>query len=179
MQGNAISTTEQTEAKQYKLAAFDAYLTFCALGGLITDDDGHITQLKLADFCSQVGVNEATTWRWKKEPGFAMKVRARRDEIIPLARETKAFNQLYLLGMQMQDKRAAVDALKTYLGHHSNLRLPTVKQEVKIEGNFLDMMTAATQEGIIEGEIVDANIVEPQTDTRGSDQDSGVLPSTS
>ncbi len=74
---------------------------------------------------------------------------------MPLARESMWFNQLHLLGMQTQDKRAAVDALKVLTGHFSDLRLPTVKQEIEIKDNASDLLKAAREEGIVEGEVVD------------------------
>lgn len=168
MPDNAQIAPSAAPVEPYQAYAFDQFLTYSALGGLIVDDDGDgdgnpkLRKMPIYEFCKRVGVDQKTTWRWKHSEGFAMKVRARRDEIVPLARETMAFNQLFLLGMQMQDKRAAVDALKTYLGHFSNLRLPTVKQEVEVgEGlaNLLQMGRAkftkdvdTIQEGtIVEG----------------------------
>lgn len=181
MSENAQIAKTAASVEPYQRYAFDQFLTYCALGGLIIDDeqDDKLRKMPIYEFCQRVGVDQKTTWRWKHSEGFAQEVRERRDEIVPLARETMAFNQLFMLGMQTQDKRAAVDALKTYLGHFSDLRLPTVKQEVKVEGNFLDMMTAATREGVIEGEIVNEHDAQPQTDTAGSIQDPGALPAAS
>lgn len=208
MPDNARTTADTGDAPTsitpYKDRAFDLYLTYCALGGMMVTDQGGIKAMSLGEFCQQAGIDEKTTWRWKNRiPDFAMQVRQRRAEVVPLARETAAFNRLFLIGMTSlptgfkevvnqktgavrriptgalhDDQRAAVDALKTYTGHFSDLHTPTQRQEVKVEGSFLDMMTAAAQEGVIEGEIVDANL-EPQTDTRGSDQDPGALPSAS
>ena len=156
MQGNASLQTQPQETEPYKQAAFDEFVTYCALGGLVVEEDvdgnPKPNRLPLYKFCERVGIDQATTWRWKRAPGFAEKVRERREEIVPLARESMAWNQLFLLGMQTQDKRAAVDALKTYLGHFSNLRLPTVKQEVKVEHTLADVFTNADK--IIEGEVV-------------------------
>lgn len=132
MQENAQVGKSPIPVKPYQAAAFDEFLTYCALGGLIVTDDGKIEKMPLYQFCERVDVDQATTWRWKHMPDFAMKVRARRDEVVPLARESMAFNQLFILGMQTQDKRAAVDALKTYLGHFSSLRLPVAKQELEV-----------------------------------------------
>ena len=182
MQENAGISKTTTRVEPYKKAAFDLYLTFCALGGMIVSDTGGIKPLTLGDFCRSVGVDEETTRRWKKNtPDFAMKVRARRDEITPLARETAAFNRLFLIGMSSlptqtkdlidpatgkvktirtgqlhSDQRSAVDALKTYTGHFSNLRLPVQRQDIKVEGSLADIFTKAEKE-IVEGEVVNAD----------------------
>lgn len=214
MPDNVRTTTENsvapTSVAPYKDRAFDLYLTYCALGGMMVTDQGGIKAMSLGEFCQLAGIDEKTTWRWKHQiPDFAMQVRKRREEVVPLARETAAFNRLFLIGMTSlptgfkevvnqktgavrrvptgalhDDQRAAVDALKTYTGHFSDLHMPTVKQEVKFEGNFLDMMTAAARDGIIEGEVVDAeqqytNNAQPQTDAAGSAQDPGALPGAS
>jgi hypothetical protein len=181
MQGNASPSITPAGGARRHAFAYDEYLTFCALGGMLVSDTGAISSMTTKDFCQKYNVNEATTWRWKREPGFAEKVTKRRDEVVPLGRVTAAFNRLYLIGMSSlgpnaphHDQRAAVDALKTYLGHHG-LQTPTQRQEVKVEGNFLDMMAAAAREGVIEGEVVDAD-AESQADTGRSIQDTGALP---
>jgi len=172
MQPNATTEKSTSGINPYKTSAFDQFLTFSALGGLIIDDDGKLNEMKLQQFCELVGIERTMTWRWKSQPGFAEKVRARRAEIVPLARETKAFNQLFLLGMQSQDKRAAVDALKTYLGHFSQLQLPVQRQDIKIQGGLMEVLEAAEADGIIEGEISES--IEP--DAGSSGQTAGLLP---
>ena len=112
--------------------------------------------MPIYEFCQMHNVDQSTTWRWKHMPDFALKVRERRIEIMPLARESMWFNQLHLLGMQTQDKRAAVDALKTLTGHFSDLQTPTQRQQIELKNNVGDLLKAATTDGIIEGEVVDA-----------------------
>lgn len=189
MQQNATLPETKAGVQPYKFSAFDNYITFCAIGGMRVTDTGQIETITLDQFCEDNGVNRATVFRWKKNtPDFAMRVRARRDEVIPLARETAALNRLFLLGMSSlptrigkdgkptgalhHDQRAAVDALKTYLGHHSELRVPTQRAEVDIKYSVSDLLKAASDDGIIEGEIVDA----PAAHATTNGEDTGTLP---
>lgn len=153
MPGNTQISHTPIPVEPYQKYAFDQFLNFCALGGLISDDDGKMRKMPIYEFCQLVGVDQSTTWRWKHMPDFAARVRERREEIMPLMRESMWFNQLHLLGMQTQDKRAAVDALKTLTGHFSELRLPTVKQEVKVEVNTWTGLLESKR-NLIEGEVV-------------------------
>lgn len=145
--------------------AFDRYLTYCAIGGLTVSDEGNITTMTLEQFCAETGIDRATTWRWKKNiKNFAQMVRSRRDEIVPLARETAALNRLFVIGMSSigpsalhHDQRAAGDALKTYLGHHSRLRLPTQPHEIEAGRTLMDLVNTARNKNVIEGEVVGRN----------------------
>lgn len=155
MQPSATSESKQTGVEPRKNDAFEAYITFCALGGLTVTDDGTVTKMTLEEFLVSYGVHRTTVWRWKKNtPDLAEKIRTRRLEIVPIARETAAWNQLFLLGMQNKDKRAAVDALKAYLGHFSDMQLPVQRQDIKVKGSLAELMSSAEKE-FIEGEIVD------------------------
>ena len=154
MQGNATTTTNPTGIQPYKEAAFDQYLTFRALGGLLTSDEGKITRMTQDDFCVAFGVNPSTIWRLKKSvPNLRELIDQRRMQIMPLSRVTTAWNQMYLLGMQTQDKRAAVDALTRFLTQFGNLHQPPVKQEIKVEHSLADVFGSADR--VIEGEVVD------------------------
>jgi hypothetical protein len=180
MLANVKTSDDSTSVKPYKSAQFDAYLTFRALGGMITSDTGAFKSMTQTEFCDTYNISEMTLWRWQRQtPNFAQLVRQRRDEVVPLARETAAFNRLYLIGMGSlgdhaahRDQRAAVDALKTYVGHYSELRLPTQRQEIEIHGSAAELLKAAHADGIIEGELADA--AEPDATADG--QNAGVLP---
>jgi hypothetical protein len=197
------ANNQATDVAPYKKAAFDQYLTFCALGGMMVSDTGGIDRMTLGEFCEAVHVDEETTRRWKKQTSnFGLLVRQRRSEVFSLARETAAYNRLYLIGMTSlptgskeivnektgrtqilrygnlhNDQRAAVDALKTVLGDAGDLQLPVQRQVHKITGGFLEMMTAAREAGIIEGEVVHATSDTGQTaDSGRSSQNTQPLP---
>lgn len=163
-QRNSTVDKTQNAVEPYKFGEFDAYISYLALGGLITsEEDGTIHRMTLTRFCEIYHVDRKTTLNWRKNtPDLWDQVRKRREEIMPAARESAWFNQLHLLGMQSQDKRAAVDALKVLTGHFSGLRLPA--QDVKHEAG--DSWAALISEhedkhaNVIEGEVTDANPTE-------------------
>lgn len=153
----------ETAVSPYKSGAFDEYVTFCALGGMIVSDTGDITFVSQAQFCERFDVDRVTLWRWKRDtPNMAELIRQRRNEIVPLARETAALNRLLVIGMsslgtnrQHSDQRSAVDALKTYLGHHSELKLPTQPQKIEAGQSLMDLVNIARKKNVIEGEFSD------------------------
>lgn len=200
MKPNATNTEtpgSENGVEPYKQAAFDAYLTFCALGGMMVSDTGEISGMTLDQFCEANGVNRTTCWRWKKETvGLADMIRKRRDELVPLARETAALNRLYLIGNTSlptgfkevktvkrlkdgtviettrqipvgqlhEDQRAAVDALKTYLGHHSKLRLPTQPIEHEVGDALVDALSIArNRQEALKSSAIEGEVVEPVT----------------
>jgi hypothetical protein len=183
MSQNVPPELTETEVKPYKTGAFDAYVTFCALAGMMVDDTGNLSYMSVPDFCERYRVNRHTLYRWKNNtPNFAMQVRLRRDEVFPLARESAAFNRLFLIGMTSlgrnslhNDQRAAVDALKTALGHGGNLQMPVQRQDIKIQGGLMEVLEAAAADGILEGEVVGTN----NLDESSSGQTASALPPTS
>lgn len=134
---NASSEEISTTVNPYKVGAFEEYISYCAIGGLITSDDGRVSKMTITEFCAQFGVDRKTTWRWKQMPGFGQRVRERREELFPMARETACWNQLYLITLQSKDLRAAVQAATILLGHFSNLQLPNRRQEQQATGTSL------------------------------------------
>lgn len=156
-------------------AAFDAYLTFCALGGLTTNETGDVKQMKLYEFLKKYNISNTTTWRWKRRPDFGLLVRQRREEIFPVAREAALFNRLFLIATGSKDHKAAVDAIKTALGHFSDLKLPTQKVEAEIKFNAADMLIKAKADGIIEAEVISG----PNDNTSSNGEDQGALQATS
>lgn len=157
-----------TEIQQIKESADDElsllnmrqeqWITFCALGGLITMESDNksqpqeIKQMTITEFAKLLGVNRRTLYDWKKSiPSFAERVRARRYEIFSVSRETAAFNRLYLIGMTGKSQ-PAVDALKTLLGHFSRLDLPVQRQEIEAGENLLDMWARVEQRKAIEAD---------------------------
>jgi hypothetical protein len=158
MQPNATILDTPTPVQPYKNVAFDEYLSFCALGGLLTTDDGKLSKMTLSDFCARVGIDRATAYRWKHNTSnFSDKVRQRRDEIFPFARETACWNRLYLIGLQSGDLKAAVQALTLLLGHFSGLMLPSQPERASSYNptNLAEMFAEADkimnaeQEGIV------------------------------
>lgn len=163
MPTNAQITQDLTPVQVRQKWAYDQFLTYSALGGLISDDSGRMRRMPIYEFCQYATIDQKTTWTWKHAPGFAEKVRTRRIEVMPLARESMWFNQLHLLGMQLQDKRAAVDALKTLTGHFSDLQLPVQRQDVKVQGGIADLLNVARERRLQEtqeGDVIDVSPID-------------------
>jgi hypothetical protein len=137
---------------------------------MMVDETGNLSAMSLTEFRANYSVDQKTIWRWNNyTPDLAMKIRERRDEIVPLARETAAFNRLFLIGMSSlgtktlhRDQKSAVEALKTYVGHYSNLQLPAQRQVHEIGGGLADLLQAGRtlhdqKPEVIEGEVADAS----------------------
>lgn len=170
-----LSTNTQTVVNPYKKKVFEQFITYSALGGLITDEMGIVKPMSLAKFCKFQGIAESTTRDWKAMSNFGLLVTQRRLEIVPHARETAAWNRLYIIGLTSKDHKSAVEALKLFLGHFSALQLPVRRQDIKIQGGLMEVLEAAEHDGILEGEVV-----EPTDSNAGtSDQAPGALPQAS
>jgi hypothetical protein len=153
-----IDDDENVEDKIIK-GQQEQWITFCALGGLVTtesddpDQPVGLEQITITQFSQQLGVHRTTLYNWKNSiPNFGQRVRSRRAEVFSLSRESAAFNRLYLIGMNNKDMRAAVDALKTILGHFSKLELATQRHEVEAGQNLMDLVNAGRRKRVIEGE---------------------------
>lgn len=149
-----------TGVKPRKDVAFDRYIEWRALGGMIIDEEdvnspNHVRVMTFAQFCETFNVNRKTIWHWKKNvPDLEQKIEQRMNEIVPLARRQAVWNANFILAIQTQDKRAAVEAQKIFLGHFGNLKIPTQRQEIEHKFNAADLLVAAKTDGIIEGEVV-------------------------
>ena len=131
----------------------DEYISFCAVGGVLTSDDGKITTVTQRDLATRWGVHPNTLTNWKKSiPNFAERVRQRRRELFSAGRETAAWNRLYVIGMTGTGA-PAVTALTTILGHFGGLEKPVQRADVKVQGSLAELLSNAQK--IVEGEVVD------------------------
>lgn len=134
-----------TPVTAYKVGAFDEYISFCASGGLVTTDDGKISKMTALQFCQQWNIDRKTTYRWRRSPNFDRRVRQRREELFPLARETACWNRLYIIGMTGTGQ-PAVDAIKTILGHFGGLELPIKREHGSATTSLAELLYLANQE---------------------------------
>lgn len=152
---NVTKLDTQPSVRSTNEGALDAYITYCALGGLITEDDGKPSKMKLDDFCATYGVTRMTLSRWKREiPDFVQRVDKRRTEIVPLARVSAVWNANFVAAVQTKDLRAAVEAQKVFLGHFGNLVTPTQRVDATVQVNTWTGLMEAKRT-VIEGEVVD------------------------
>lgn len=151
MHPNASSIEVSTPVNPHKVGAFEEYVSYCALGGLITSEDGQLSRMTTSQFCQQFSIDRKTAYRWKHMPGFGNRVRQRREELFPMARESAMWNRLYLIALQSRDLKAAVGAIKLLLGHFSGLRLPSRRTpEPEGQGSLMELVSLARRRGIID-----------------------------
>lgn len=154
----------------------DKWITYCAIGGVITETGFEtvysqqldrevpeiITKMSLTEFAEKLGVDRKTLYNWKTSiPDFAMKVRAKRDEVFPMARETALFNQAYLIAMTGRGQ-AAASMITMLLGHYSKLQLPKQRAELEAGDNLMELLNVARKKKvIIEGETSEQPSINP------------------
>lgn len=153
----------------------DKWISYCAIGGIVTetgfenvfnDRAGRevpeiITKISVTEFAQKLGVDRATLYKWKNNiPDFGMKVRQRREEIFPVARETALFNQAYLIAMTGRGQ-AAASMITMLLGHGAKLQLPKQRTELEAGQNLMELMNIARKKQIIEGETVERPNINP------------------
>lgn len=106
------------------------WIDFCAVGGLLTDDDGTLKPTTIVKFAEMIGVERKTLYNWKKSiPNFDERVAQRRKVLGSGTRLQKVYNGLYL-------KAAAgnPEAVKLWLQIFDGWKPP--KQAVEMEHNF-------------------------------------------
>lgn len=159
------NTNPQPAVMSSNEGTFEEYVSYCALGGLITGDDGRPSKMPIDDFCTTYGVSRMTLSRWKRQtPDWAARVDKRRAELMPRSRVTAVWNANYIIAIQTQDKRAAVEAQKVFLGHFGKLLLPVQRQELEVGEGLADLLQMGRAkfvkdaDNIPEGTVVDADV---------------------
>jgi hypothetical protein len=149
----------------------DAYVTYCAIGGIMTGEDGTIgniaqdgTQistkpLSTSKFAAMINVTRQTLWNWQKTiPDFWGRVAERRRVVGSQTRLTKAWNGIWLKACA-----GNAEAAKLYFANFDpNFRMPTEKVQHETPNSWTALM--ATKRNVVEGEVVDA----PTTDHPGT-----------
>jgi hypothetical protein len=130
----------------------EEYISYCAVGGLITEVDGTLKKMSLEQFSEQLKVDRKTLYNWKKTiPNFWTRVEKRRGEIFTQSRISVVWN-----GLMLRAAKGDAEQAKIILGHYANWQPPTQKQEIRI-GGLGDLVNAARRKKIIEGDTTDGN----------------------
>jgi hypothetical protein len=134
---------------------YDTYIDYCAVGGLITNDDGSFRKLTSEELARELGVNRTTLWRWQETiPNFQERVRSRRIELSKRSRASKVYNGLYLRAAQgfAAEVRLWAEIFDGYQPAPQRL-------QHSLGDGFADAMKIARtrREGAIEGEVVKDN----------------------
>lgn len=136
-----------------------AWIDYCAVQGLMTDEFGNMKTVPINAFAVQLGVHRDTLYDWKTRiPNFTQLVTKRRKEIAPISRVQKVWNGIYMRAVTGDPRSAAL-----YLANHDpTFRMP--QHEVKHEaGNTWAKLLAKKRDrkiiesqNIPEGELIDA-----------------------
>ena len=130
-QGKSVDAEFEIIVEGQLSYAQQKWIDFCAIGGLIVDDDNSIRQMTITQFAEQLGVARKTLYEWKRTiPNFMEKAHKRRSEIggSP-ARVAKVYNGLFL-----KAATGNADAAKLWLQAFANWKPP--KQEMEIDHNL-------------------------------------------
>ncbi len=128
----------------------DEYISYVAVGGLITEDDGSFKRMSLEEFADKLDVDRKTLFNWKKTvPDFWDRVDAKRSELFSRNRITAVWNGLYL-----RAAAGGAEQAKIILGQYAAWQPPSQRHEVTI-GGLIDLAREAETKGIIEAEIVE------------------------
>jgi hypothetical protein len=101
----------------------EEYISYCAVGGLITEVDGTLKKMSLEQFSEQLKVDRKTLYNWKKTiPNFWTRVEKRRGEIFTQSRISVVWN-----GLMLRAAKGDAEQAKIILGHFANWQPPTQK----------------------------------------------------
>lgn len=130
----------------------EEWISYVAVGGLITGDDGSIKKMTISEFAIELGVDRSTLNEWKKTiPHFWDRVDKRRNELFSKNRITAVWNGLFLRAAKGDAEQA-----KIILGQYAQWQPPSQKHEVTI-GGLGDLVGLARKKNIIEGDVVEPN----------------------
>jgi hypothetical protein len=162
-QNTETPVAPQFIATEYGLSvAQDQWISYCAVGGLITDETGTMRKMKLDEFCTTFKTPERTLYSWKQTiPDFAMKVRERRVKLFPSSRETNLWNRAYLIAMTTTGPQA-IEAIKLLAGQFAGWQPPSQKVEHELGSSFMDLLQANRMKQktpqLAESTVIDATV---------------------
>ena len=121
------------------------WVDFCAVGGLITEDDGSLKPMTITAFADAIGVTRQTLYDWKKSiPNFWNHVKKRRMELGSGTRLQKVYNGLFL-----KASAGTPEAVKLYLQIFDGWQPPSQKHDIDVRG-LGDLVNTARNKKIID-----------------------------
>lgn len=133
------------------------WVDFCAVQGLIVNDDGSMTKMTVQQCANHLKVARETLYYWKKHiPNFNDLVTDRLQELWGGARTAKVVNAIFLAATV----KLNVQAQALWMANQKSIPFRIPQQEVKHElGNsWAGLITkrAKKQAKVIEAEVTDA-----------------------
>lgn len=131
-----------------------AWVDYCVVQGLITNEDGTYRKMTIDQFAKEIGVGRASLYRWRDGiPKFWDFVAERRPEIFGKTRVQKMWNAMYLQGI-----KGDVRAQQTWLANADKaFRMPTQPVQVEAGNSWAALINRRRHNAdkqAIEGEIV-------------------------
>lgn len=135
------------------------WIDFCAIGGLMTDDDGTLKPTTISAFAEMIAVERKTLYNWKKSiPDFNDRVKQRRMVLGSGTRLQKVYNGLYL-----KASAGNPDAVKLWLQIFDGWRPPSQSHEIELTTGLADLVSKKKLELERERKIIDATPADTNT----------------
>lgn len=126
-------------------------IDYCALGGLLTEDDGSFRRMTTDELAQELGLSRMTLHRLKNRiKNFDEKVRKRRQVLSKKSRASKVYNGLYLKAC-----KGTAAEVKLWAEIFDGYQPAAQKHEVKVSG-LGDLVSMARGKNIIDGEVVES-----------------------
>jgi hypothetical protein len=114
----------------------DEYISYCAVGGLLTGEDGTIKKVNISQFAEMIGVDRKTLNNWKRSiPNFWDEVDKKRRKLFSGPRMSVIWNGLFLRAAKGDAEQA-----KIILGWFADWQPPAQKHEVDVGGGLADLL---------------------------------------
>lgn len=138
----------------------EEWITFTAIGGLVTEADGLLKPMTIVDFSNQLGVPRRTLYNWRKSiPKFWERVDVRRREMFGKDRIAKVWNGVYLRAAKGDAPQAQM-----ILSHFSDYRPPAQSHEIEVKG-WGDAIVNARKKMLATQHIIEAEVVNGSSPT--------------
>lgn len=128
----------------------DEYISYCAVGGLLTADDGTIKKVNLGEFAQMLNVDPKTLNNWKRSiPDFWGEVDKKRHMLFSGPRISAIWNGLFL-----RAARGDAEQAKIILSHFAGWQPPAQKHEIEVTTGLADLVARKKLE--LERKVIDA-----------------------
>ncbi|MBS4040400.1 MAG: hypothetical protein KGZ81_07355 [Flavobacteriales bacterium] len=134
-----------------------AWVDYCVVQGLITEEDGTYKKMTVGQFAERLGVSRETLTKWRRDiPKFWDFVAERRKVIFSQTRVQKVYNAMYVKAVS---GKGDVRAMQTFLANvDPNFRMPTQPVEVEAGNSWAALLNKRRNAANVqEGQVVDVN----------------------
>lgn len=138
------------------------WVRYCALQGLVTNDDGSMTKMTIQECAEQLGVNRSTLYDWKRIiPNFEDLVNERVMADFDGARTRKVINSIYVAATVKLNTNA--QALWMANQKAVDFRMPTQKVEHEAGNSWAALLN--DKKSVAGAKKVEATVIDVQPST--------------